>query len=64
MITPLESISHPPFNPIHNKLYNPLELLKGFDPDNPQSLLTTPDFQCFIYFHQQGVQPSRTHMPL
>nr|WP_145403980.1 hypothetical protein [Paenibacillus xylanexedens] len=54
MITPLEKISHPPFNPIHNKLYNPLELLKGFDPDNPKSLLTTPDFQCFIYFHQQG----------
>nr|WP_154957698.1 hypothetical protein [Paenibacillus xylanexedens] len=54
MIKSLEWITHPPFNPIHDKLYTPFELLKGFNADDARSLLVTPDFRCFTYFHQQG----------
>ncbi|MCP1184565.1 LOG family protein [Paenibacillus sp. 1781tsa1] len=54
MNKPIETITHPPFNPIHDKLYNPFELLGHFNPENPSSLPVTPDFQCFLYFHQQG----------
>lgn len=63
MIKPIELITHPPFNPIHDKLYNPFELLEHFNPENALSLPATPDFQCFLYFHQQGVLPSRTPTP-
>ncbi|MGO5006473.1 LOG family protein [Bacillus wiedmannii] len=54
MTKPIELITHPPFNPIHDGLYNPSELLKNFDPDNPLSLTATIDFQNYIYFLQQG----------
>ncbi|HDR6757448.1 TPA: hypothetical protein QCV70_004384 [Bacillus cereus] len=54
MTKPIELITHPPFNPIHDELYHPCELLKNFDPDNPLSLIATPDFQSYIYFLQQG----------
>jgi predicted Rossmann-fold nucleotide-binding protein len=54
MIKPIELITHPPFNPIHDQLYNPFELLEHFNPENALSLPATPDFQCFLYFHQQG----------
>lgn len=50
----IELITHPPFNPIHDGLYHPCELLNNFDPDNPLSLTATLDFQSFIYFQQQG----------
>ncbi|EPC8408772.1 hypothetical protein ACR3AM_003033 [Bacillus thuringiensis] len=50
----IELITHPPFNPIQDELYNPFDLLKDFDPHNPLSLATTPDFQSYIYFVQQG----------
>lgn len=54
MTKPIELITHPPFNPIHDELYHPFDLLKNFDPDNPLSLTTTLDFQNYIYFQQQG----------
>ncbi|MCU5065169.1 hypothetical protein OB986_28675 [Bacillus cereus] len=50
----IELITHPPFNPIHDGLYNPFELLQNFDPDNALSVITTLDYQSFIYFQQQG----------
>ncbi|PFZ67181.1 hypothetical protein COL72_28955 [Bacillus toyonensis] len=50
----IELITHPPFNPIHNGLYDPFELLQNFDPDNALSVITTLDYQSFIYFQQQG----------
>lgn len=50
----IELITNPPFNPIHDGLYQPFELLNNFDPDNPLSLIATFDFQNFIYFNQQG----------
>ncbi|MGD6998901.1 hypothetical protein ACQCWD_20160 [Bacillus thuringiensis] len=50
MKNPIELITHPPFNPIQDELYNPFDLLKDFDPHNPLSLATTPDFQRYIYF--------------
>ncbi|MGZ0876790.1 hypothetical protein ACWZQY_012585 [Priestia megaterium] len=54
MTKPIELITHPPFNPIHDGLYQPFDLLENFDPDNPLSLTTTLDFQNYIYFQQQG----------
>ncbi|MFQ6421217.1 MULTISPECIES: hypothetical protein [unclassified Bacillus (in: firmicutes)] len=54
MKNPIELITHPPFNPIQDELYNPFDLLKDFDPHNPLSLATTPDFQRYIYCVQQG----------
>ncbi|MFC3747100.1 hypothetical protein [Paenibacillus sp. GCM10012306] len=54
MKKPIEMITHPPFNPIHDKVYQPLELLKHFDPDNALSVTATPDFQNYVYFQQQG----------
>ncbi|WP_116316320.1 LOG family protein [Bacillus subtilis] len=54
MTKPIELITHPPFNPIHDGLYNPFELLQNFDPDNALSVIATLDYQSFIYFQQQG----------
>ncbi|MEH7278966.1 hypothetical protein ABWK26_14705 [Bacillus toyonensis] len=50
----IELITHPPFNPIHDGLYSPFELLQNFDPENALSVITTLDYQSFIYFQQQG----------
>ncbi|NKW97986.1 LOG family protein [Bacillus toyonensis] len=50
----IELITHPPFNPIHDGLYSPFELLQNFDPENALSIITTLDYQSFIYFQQQG----------
>lgn len=54
MTKPIELITHPPFNPIHDGLYDPFELLQNFDPDNALSVTATLDYQSFIYFQQQG----------
>lgn len=54
MIKPIDIITNPPFNPTQGVLYNPFDLLENFDPDNALSLTSTPDFQSFIYFLQQG----------
>ncbi|WP_088351327.1 LOG family protein [Bacillus cereus] len=54
MKKPIELITHPPFNPIHNGLYDSFELLQNFDPDNELSVTATLDYQNFIYFQQQG----------
>ncbi|MDR6781144.1 hypothetical protein J2W98_005455 [Paenibacillus peoriae] len=54
MKKPIEVITHPPFNPIPNRLYGSFELLEKFDPNNALSVTTTLDYRCFIYFQQQG----------
>ena len=54
MATPIDLITHPPFNPINDKLYGPFELLQDFDPNNPMSVVKTPDYRSYIYFQQQG----------
>lgn len=54
MIKKIDLITTPPFNPIHDKLYGQFELIQNFDPDNTLSVTSTVDYQCFIYFEQQG----------
>jgi predicted Rossmann-fold nucleotide-binding protein len=43
-----------PFKPIRGSLYDSRELLAGFDPSRPQSLLQVPDFQIYRYFVRKG----------
>ncbi len=43
-----------PFRPIRGSLYDPRELLAGFDPARPQSLVQVPDFQIYRYFVLKG----------
>lgn len=54
MLTPIDLISHPPFNPVHNGLYTADELLSGFTPDDSLSVIRTFDYRSYIYFQQQG----------
>lgn len=44
----------PPFEPVRNSLYTSMELLSGFDPDNPDSMQSTLDFQSYVYFVRNG----------
>jgi predicted Rossmann-fold nucleotide-binding protein len=48
---PLEDL---PFKPLRGSLYDPRELLAGFDPARPQSLVHVPDFQTYRYFVMKG----------
>ncbi|MFZ1098255.1 MAG: hypothetical protein WAN26_02480, partial [Steroidobacteraceae bacterium] len=43
-----------PFKPVRGSLYDPRELLAGFDPSRPQSLVQVPDFQIYRYFVMKG----------
>lgn len=43
-----------PFKPIRGSLYDPRELLAGFDPSRPQSLAQVPDFRTYRYFVMKG----------
>jgi predicted Rossmann-fold nucleotide-binding protein len=43
-----------PFKPIRGSLYDSRELLEGFDPARPQSLVQVPDFQTYRYFVMKG----------
>ena len=43
-----------PFQPIRNSLYSSRELMRGFVPDDGQSLGLTPDFLSFVYFVVNG----------
>jgi hypothetical protein len=43
-----------PFKPIRGSLYDSRELLEGFDPSRPQSLVQVPDFQTYRYFVMKG----------
>ncbi|PZQ88762.1 MAG: hypothetical protein DI534_11210 [Leifsonia xyli] len=43
-----------PFQPIRSTLYGALELLVGFEPNDPQSIASTPDFLSYRYFVQSG----------
>jgi hypothetical protein len=54
MAQPIPLIANPPFNPVHEGLYSANELLDGYDPANPASVVNTIDYRCFIYFEQQG----------
>ncbi|MEN2786184.1 hypothetical protein ACFOKI_07240 [Sphingomonas qilianensis] len=54
MTRPIPVIFNPPFNPIHEGLYIPEELLVGYDLADPASVVRTLDYRCFIYFEQQG----------
>lgn len=43
-----------PFQPIRNTLYSSRELLRGFLPEDPQSMGRTPDFLSYVYFVRFG----------
>lgn len=54
MLKLIDLIPHPPFNPIHDGLYHADELLSGFSPDNPLSVIETIDYRSYLYFQQKG----------
>ncbi|WP_052321331.1 hypothetical protein [Pseudomonas fluorescens] len=54
MLKPIDLIPHPPFNPIHDGLYHADELLSGFSPDDPLSVIQTIDYRSYLYFQQKG----------
>ncbi|QBF26740.1 hypothetical protein EXN22_13920 [Pseudomonas tructae] len=54
MLKPIKLVPHPPFNPIHDGLYSADELLSGFTPDNPLSVIDTADYLSYLYFQQNG----------
>ncbi|MCA9814549.1 MAG: hypothetical protein KC652_05490 [Cyanobacteria bacterium HKST-UBA01] len=43
-----------PFQPIRGELYSSEELMRGYDPDNPLSMASIPDFKTFVYFVKNG----------
>lgn len=51
---PLKKLEDLPFKPIRGSLYDSRELLEGFDPRRPQSLVQVPDFQTYRYFVMNG----------
>src|SRR5258708_6265739 len=43
-----------PFFPYQSRLYTPVELFRGFDLGNPESITTTPDFGIYRFFVKSG----------
>lgn len=46
-----------PYHPIRTELYTPEELFSGFDPEQPDSWVKTPDFIIYRHFISQGGTP-------
>jgi len=43
-----------PYNPYKATLYSMKELYKGFDPSDPESYQTTPDYKIYQYYNEKG----------
>jgi len=53
---------HLPFHPVRSALYDPLELLEGFNAQDPHSFAATVDFHIFQYFKAAVKDPAGRYL--